>query len=151
MALEVERKFLAKNCFDYDKMAREVRVIRQGYLSDNPERTVRIRVADRKAYLTVKSKNRGCVRCEWEYEIPVNDAEEMLALPGVKILSKRRYVIPYGGKDWEVDVFEGALAGLVIAEVELGDPDESIEIPPFVDTEVTGDPRYYNSSLLRSL
>lgn len=147
MALEIERKFLVKDN-SFVKMAKAVRHIRQTYLSDRPESTVRLRTADGRAWLTVKSKNAGCVRHEWEFEIPEAEAEEMAAqCAGGWRIEKTRYLVDYVGFTWEVDEFHGHHEGLTVAEVELPSADVALELPPFVGIEVTGDPRYYNSNL----
>ena len=149
MAIEIERKFIAKSCDDVIKKAIKVTKIQQGYLSTTAERTVRVRITDDKAFLTIKSKNIGAVRNEWEYEIPVEDALAMLALPGVKKLSKTRYVvIAKDGRIWEVDYFHDDLSGLILAEIELEDENENFALPSFVEREVTGDKQYFNSNLV---
>lgn len=149
MAKEIERKFLVKDN-SFAKMATETVDIRQTYLSDLPEATVRLRVIGEHARLTVKGKNSGAVRDEWEYEIPVTDACEMAAsLAGGWSIDKTRYIVPFGGRVWEVDVFHGRHEGLILAEVELDDAGASVEIPPFAGQEVTGDPAYYNSVLAK--
>lgn len=144
---EIERKYLVRD-MSFREMATERRHIEQGYLSRKPEATVRVRIADDKAYITVKGRNEGAVRDEWEYQIPVDDARLMLerCSEGAAI-AKTRYVVPYAGFTWEVDVFEGALQGLIVAEIELPDADAVFAVPPFVGDEVTGDPRYFNSNL----
>ncbi|MCM1052000.1 MAG: CYTH domain-containing protein [Paenibacillus sp.] len=147
MAKEIERKFLVKDN-SFTMMTSEKRHIRQAYLSVSPESTVRIRVSDDRAWITVKGKNSGAVRDEWEYPIPENDAEEMaLRLTGGWAIDKTRHIVMYCGFCWEVDVFHGRHEGLIVAEVEL--PDETIKppLPPFIGKEVTGDPAYYNSVL----
>ncbi|MCM1319012.1 MAG: CYTH domain-containing protein [Muribaculaceae bacterium] len=146
MALEIERKFLVIND-EYKSMARAKYNIRQGYLTRRPEGIVRIRVKDDHAYLTVKGKNSGETRLEFEYEIPYADGEQMLALCEGPNLHKTRYIVDYKGFTWEVDQFHGDKVGLVIAEVELHDISEKPAHPGFIGTEVTGDPRYYNSNL----
>lgn len=149
MGLEIERKFLVRSDFDAASQAVGHHRIEQGYLSSSPDATVRVRLKDDRGILTVKTRNTGAVRHEWEYEIPADDARSMLERSGVAVLSKVRYVVPYGGRDWEIDVFSGALAGLVVAEVELESEDARVELPPFVTREVTDDARYYNSNLLK--
>ncbi len=149
MGKEIERKFLVKNS-GYRELATESHSIRQGYLSVNPDATVRVRILDDRAFLTVKSRNRGAERGEWEYEIPLCDGEDLLKLCGGNaILEKVRYVVPAapGPLRWEVDEFGGARAGLIVAEIELPTADAPFEIPDFIGREVTGDPAYYNSSL----
>ncbi len=145
MAFEIERKYIVRD-ESFKALAQEATPMVQGYLSRNPEATVRIRIAGTKAWLTVKSKNHGAVRHEWEYEVPAEDARQMLQLcQGV--IEKVRYKVPYAQYLWEVDVFMGRHTGLVLAEVELPEADAEAELPPFVGPEVTGDPRYYNSNL----
>ena len=149
MGKEIERKFLVTSS-DYRALAVESHRIRQGYLSVNPDATVRVRILDDRAFLTVKSRNRAAVRGEWEYEIPLADGEELLGLcTGSAILEKVRYIVPAEPPQlrWEVDEFGGDKAGLVVAEIELPETDTAFEIPVFIGREVTGDPAYYNSSL----
>lgn len=143
--MEIERKYLVAGD-SYKSMAAASASIWQGYLSTDPEATVRLRIAGQKAFLTVKSKNRGATRGEWEYEIPLSDAEQMKSLCKA-CLEKRRYVIPYDGHRWEVDEFSGRHTGLTLAEIELKDEKETFTSPPFLGEEVTGDPKYYNSSI----
>jgi len=146
MAREIERKFLVADSAGAIAGAVSCGRIAQGYLSAAPEATVRVRVRDGRGYLTVKSPNRGAVRGEWEYEIPEADARELLELSQTGVIDKVRYIVPFGGRRWEVDVFERP-AGVVLAEVELPSEDAPVELPPWVGREVTGDPQYYNSSL----
>lgn len=146
MGLEIEQKYLVKND-SYRGMSTSVREIRQGYLSRVPERTVRVRTVDDKGFITVKGLTRGLVRLEYEYEIPVTDARELLTLCEPPVIEKRRYIVDYAGKKWEVDEFMGHLSPLVVAEIELNSEDEQYETPPFIGKNVTGDPRYYNSNL----
>ncbi len=145
MAAEIERKFLVEDDSWIDGTA-GVRMI-QGYLSHDPERTVRVRLAGGNAWLTIKGRSEGITRAEFEYAIPPADAREMLewCLPGV--IYKTRHRVPYGGHVWEVDVFHAENAGLVVAEVELEDASISPELPPWVGAEVSADPRYFNSCL----
>ncbi len=147
MAKEIERKFLV--CNDSYRDMATIRIpILQGYISRRPEGTVRVRIFGDKAYITVKGKNRGCIRSEWEYEIPIADAQAMLAeVTEGSILEKERLVVPYQGHQWEIDVFHGRFEGLVTAEIELPDEYETFETPSFIGEEVTGDPRYFNSNL----
>lgn len=143
MGKEIERKFLVVDK-SYRHQAGSSHRIVQGYLSKNADATVRIRIMDNDAFLTVKSRNDGPVRGEWEYRIPVAEAMEMLELcRGGGLIEKTRYRV---GR-WEIDEFHGAREGLVVAEIELQSADEEIELPAFVGQEVTGDVRYYNSSL----
>ncbi len=146
MAKEIERKFLVTSD-GYRDRAVAAHVVRQGYLSRNPDSTVRVRVIDAKAFITVKGRNAGCVRSEWEYEIPLDDAREMLSLCGGSIIHKTRWIVPYDDRLWEVDEFHGSREGLVVAEIELRDAADRFDLPDFVGEEVTGNPRYYNSNL----
>ncbi|MDE5800910.1 MAG: CYTH domain-containing protein [Paramuribaculum sp.] len=139
MALEIERKFLVVDD-SYKSLAQSKTDIIQGYLSTDPDRTVRIRICGQRAYLTIKSRNHGSVRGEWEYPIPLTDARELLHL-AKNCLSKTRYMV---GR-WEIDEFHERHEGLVLAEIELKDPDELFVIPAFIGREVTDDPQYYNS------
>ncbi|MDE7402284.1 MAG: CYTH domain-containing protein [Muribaculaceae bacterium] len=146
MALEIERKYLVKDD-SYKALAEKKYRIRQGYLQRIPERTVRVRTKDNRGFLTVKGKNEGIVREEFEYEIPYTDAVSMLALCEGTIIDKTRYIIAYNGLTWEVDEFHGSLSPLTVAEVELPADDYVAEIPEFIGQEVTGDPKYYNSMM----
>ncbi|RKD86331.1 CYTH domain-containing protein [Mangrovibacterium diazotrophicum] len=147
MATEIERKFLVSEGFTPNG-EKQIRMT-QGYLCADPERTVRIRIAGEKAFFTVKGKMKGISRPEFEYEIPPTDADEMLKLAVYPVIDKVRHIIYAFGKKWEVDVFEGANAGLIIAEVELSDADENIDLPAWAAKEVSGDMRYHNSCLAR--
>ena len=148
MALEIERKFLVKEYIDFAKMSERSVEIRQGYLSANPDATVRVRTYGEEGFITVKSRTVGAVRHEWEYKIPIRDALEMLCLPGVRHIEKIRHYINYEGSMWEIDVFRGALTGLILGEIELPSDDAEFAMPPFVGKEVTHDVRYFNSSLM---
>lgn len=146
MPLEIERKFLVTSDV-WRSLGTPVRM-RQGYLSNDIERTVRVRVSGDRARLTVKGKNTGAVRNEFEYEIPIADAEIMLESMALRpLIEKTRTTVRFGGHVWEVDAFEGDNAGLVVAEIELSDEHEPFEKPEWVGEEVTGRPEYYNSSL----
>lgn len=147
MAKEIERKFLVKNT-SFVEMASDVVHIRQAYLSRKPESTVRVRLWGDKAFLTVKGITAGATRDEWEYPIPVVDANDMIArITDGTVIDKTRYIVDYAGMRWEVDEFHGVHEGLIVAEVELRSETQPITLPPFVGEEVTGDPRYYNSNL----
>lgn len=148
MAYEIERKFLVKNT-DFIKKASSKEYIVQAFLNLNPERTVRIRIKDDKAFLTVKgiSNKEGTTRREWEYPIPVSDAKEMLKICEQGVIEKWRYLVSVGNHTYEVDVFEGENNGLIVAEVELDSEDDSFDKSNWLGEEVTGDKRYYNSSL----
>lgn len=144
MAKEIERKFLVDD-MSFVGSATCSHHISQGYLSRKP--TVRVRILDDQAFITVKSRNLGATRSEWEYEVPIADAMEMMHLCTEDLIEKTRYVVPIGSLTWEIDVFEGKLSGLVVAEVELPSEDTHIDLPPFVGEEVTGNPAFYNSAL----
>ena len=146
MSVEIERKFLVRNN-SWQGQGKETE-IRQGYLSRDIERTVRVRTMGQKAFLTIKGRNQGAARAEFEYEIPCGDALFMLQEMALKpVLEKTRTVIEFAGHTWEVDRFFGDNAGLVTAEVELSSEDEPVELPDWVGREVTGVVRYYNSAL----
>lgn len=148
MANEIERKFLVKGS-DW-RASGTGASSRQGYLSLHEERVVRVRIMGEKGFLTVKGKAKGLVRPEYEYEIPLEDAEEMLErLCERPLIEKRRYRLEHEGVEWEVDEFEGENEGLVLAEVELEDERQEIPLPAWAGREVTGDPKYYNVNLVR--
>lgn len=147
MGTEIERKFLVATC-DWRDAAVGWTELRQGFLSTEPERTVRVRLTNGTAELTIKGITVDAQRAEYEYSIPPADAAEMLeglCQPG--LIEKTRYRVPHAGHIWEVDVFQGANAGLVVAEIELASADEAFELPDWIGEEVTADPRYYNASL----
>ena len=147
MAHEIEHKFLVRDDSWRKEVYRSV-YMRQGYLVSDEVRSVRIRIADDTAYLNIKSGTLGVSRSEYEYEIPLADAWELLdQLCRKPLLEKTRYCVRYGNHVWEVDVFEGDNAGLVVAEVELDKLGEAFERPPWLGEEVSHDPRYYNSQL----
>jgi len=151
MGQEIERKFLVKGEAWRD-MAEPV-AYRQGYIARSDGRTVRVRKAGETGYLTVKGpsvgKRGGTARAEFEYEIPVADADEMLdTLCEGPLIEKTRRKIPAGAFTWEVDEFAGANAGLVVAEVELQDAAQEVPLPDWIGEEVTGDARYFNASLV---
>lgn len=147
---EIERKFLVKRDGAFKKEASSSSVIAQGYM-DVSGATVRIRLRDDKAYLTIKgpSPDGGLSRYEFEREIPVADANEMLKLCKGGVVEKVRYLVPYSGHTFEVDEFTGANEGLLFAEVELTSADEPFDKPSWLGPEVTGDRHFYNKKLLR--
>lgn len=149
--LEIERKYLVCND-DYLRQASHHRQIRQGYLTADERVTVRVRLIDEEARLTIKgaSTSDGLVRSEWEYPIPLSDGEQMLDECATSSLEKVRYYVPYEGFVWEVDRFGGALEGLTLAEVELATASEQPPLPSWIGAEVTGDPRYYNAMLAQA-
>jgi len=147
MGEEIERKFLVIG--DSWRDVAEGTPYRQGFLSTEPERTVRVRVAGSRGSITIKGKTVGARRAEFEYEIPVSDAQNMLdTLCKRPLIEKVRYALPIGRHIWEIDVFEGENAGLVVAEIELGSEDEAFDKPEWAGDEVTDDPRYFNSNLV---
>ena len=148
MAKEIERKFTVdKSSWHPDDAG--VR-IRQGYLPISGKTAVRVRITGDSAWLTIKSENKGAVRSEFEYPIPLADAQQVLdELCERPFIEKTRYVVNYAGADWEVDVFEQENAGLIIAEIELAFENQEIDLPPWVLTEVTDAPRYYNANLVK--
>lgn len=147
MAKEIERKFLVKS--DAWKRVARGTLYRQGYLSTIKERVVRVRTIDEKGFLTIKGKVEGISRSEFEYEIPAEDANLMLdSLCEKPIIEKYRAKIDYEGAIWEVDEFLGENEGLVIAEVELNDENQVVEIPDWIGEEVSGNPKYFNSNLI---
>ena len=149
MAQEIERKFLLRGAFRH--LATQVTRITQGYLSSVPERTVRVRIRGDKGCLTIKGAGSasGMSRYEWEQEISLRDAEELLKLCERGVIDKTRYLIPAGRHTFEIDEFHGANEGLVMAEIELDSEDEDFPRPEWLGEEVTGDSRYYNSALAR--
>jgi adenylate cyclase len=147
MGREIERKFLVQGG-DWKRGADAV-AMRQGYLSTDPERVVRVRIEGERAALTVKGKSSGAVRGEWEYAIPKADAEELLALCLRPLIEKTRHRVRHAGMLWEVDEFHGDNAGLVVAEIELETEEQGFDKPHWVAEEVTHDARYFNSNLLR--
>ena len=148
MPTEIERKFLVVS-EDYKKFGQPI-VIRQGFLSTEKERVVRVRVAGEKAYVTIKGISKGAVRAEFEYEIPGEDAQFMLDhLCRKPLIEKTRYKVYYEGFTWEVDEFYGDNEGLVVAEIELESEEQVFPKPEWLGEEVTSDPRYYNANLVK--
>lgn len=147
MALEIERKFLVEG--DYKSLSISHSRILQGYICSGRGRTVRVRLRDEKGYLTIKgpSRNGGLSRYEFEKEITKDEALSLMTLCELGIIDKVRWLVPMGAHTYEVDEFFGDNDGLVVAEVELGSEDEAYERAPFLGQEVTGDRKYYNSSL----
>ena len=148
MAVEIERKFLVVND-SWRAMAAPGIRFRQGYLSTDPRCSVRVRTSADKAWLNIKGAAEGIRRREFEYEVPADDAHEILESLCVKpVIEKTRYVVEHQGHDWEVDVFEGENTGLVVAEIELADTDERFALPGWAGDEVSGDARYLNQRLV---
>jgi adenylate cyclase len=149
MATETERKFLIKSEFQH-LAVKEIKIV-QAYLSIDPDKTIRLRIADQTAYLTIKSRplENSITRNEWEFQIPFIDASEMMSicLPGRIV--KTRYLIPSGKHTFEVDVFHEKNEGLIIAEIELNSDDEPFIKPSWLGEEITGMPQYYNANLIK--
>lgn len=146
MSLEIEHKYLVKNDKYREMSVKSIHMI-QGYICRIPERTVRIRIKDDKAFLTIKGKNYGAVRKEFEYEIPLADAKDLIMMCQPPLIEKIRHIVPFNSHTWEVDEFMGSRKGLVTAEIELEYDNELYDIPDFIGENVTGNPTYYNSNL----
>ena len=148
--METERKFLVKNNAFVDEAFKKCHII-QGYICSDAERSVRVRIREDEAFLTIKSASneRGWSRYEFEQSISMEDAKELikLCLPGM--IDKVRHYVPVGGHTWEVDVFHAENEGLIIAEIELDSEEEAFELPAWIGQEVSGDPRYYNMMLAK--
>jgi adenylate cyclase len=148
MATEIERKFLVKS-EEWRNLATGI-IYRQGYIATKKGTTVRVRMAGNQGYLTIKSTSQGISRAEYEYEIPAADAQEMLDnLCEPPLIEKTRYKIAIDDLVWEVDEFVGENQGLIIAEVELSDANQTINIPNWIGQEVSDDARYYNANLVQ--
>ena len=149
MAQEIERKFLVEG--EFKSLAFAQSRIMQGYISSKPGRTVRVRIRDDKGFLTIKGRadEAGLSRYEWEQEIPLADAQDLMKLCEPGMIDKIRYLIRSGSHVFEVDEFFGENEGLIMAEVELSSEDESFDKPSFLGQEVTGDRRFYNSQLMK--
>lgn len=149
MAQEIEYKFLVDRSLWEAVEKPEPQLILQSYLYNSKEMTVRVRIKGDKGYLTVKGASKGITREEFEYAIPKEDAESMVAAFALPHIRKYRYEIPSGKHVWEVDVFEGALQGLILAEIELSAEDEAFEKPEWVTEDVSTNPNYYNAVLIQ--
>lgn len=146
---EIERKFLVKESIQEVLKYLEPKAIRQGYIMDEDGKTVRVRTKGEKGFLTIKGKTSGITRSEFEYEIPFEDATHLLDHFCSAELSKDRYLLNVGDKSWDIDVFHGKLKGLILAEIELESEEESFKEPDWLLEEVSYDPRYYNSNLVK--
>lgn len=147
MALEIEHKFLLLN-EDWRKLVTQSFHLKQGYLSSEKQTSIRVRISKDNAWLNIKSATIGNCRLEYEYEIPYQDAEEIIAnLCKKPLIEKTRHLVPMGKHVWEIDEFEGDNQGLIVAEIELDETDQSFEIPAWIGREVTHDLRYYNNNL----
>src|ERR1700722_16936617 len=148
MPLEIERKFLVANDVWKTSMARSIR-IRDGLIASNNGHKARVRISDAQATITLKSRRIGPTRSEFEYAIPYSDAEEMLrTMCDGHVLDKVRHFVPHAGATWYVDVYDGILDGIVLAEIELERADQKVELPAWIGKEVTGDPSYRKVNLL---
>lgn len=148
MGIEIERKYLVKLAEWQELEKPSGEFYRQGYLLTDPNKTIRVRQTTDKGFLTIKGISVGATRPEYEYEIPWNEARELLDQFAVAELSKVRYKISVDNHIWEVDVFSGKNEGLIVAEIELSSEDENFTIPGWIDREVTGEEKYYNSNLV---
>ena len=150
MAIEIERKFLVKG--DYKPEASGSHRIIQGYISSSPGRNVRVRILDDKGFITIKGKTNksGMSRYEWEKEIPLQEAVELIKMCEPGVIEKTRYIVKVGPNRYEVDEFQGENSGLTIAEIELSSEDEVFQKPHWLGKEVTGEPRYHNSRLVKN-
>jgi CYTH domain-containing protein len=147
MGIEIERKFLVHKD-KWEAAAKGTgKLLVQGYLFASAEKSVRVRIAGSKAFITIKGSTTGATRAEFEYEIPLADAQQMLNTLAESKIEKTRYGIEHDHKVWEVDVFYGPNSGLIVAEIELPNENEPLTLPDWVATEVTDDVRYYNSNL----
>ena len=148
MPKEIEHKYLVINN-SFKEYATKSVAICQGYLSKDKECTVRVRTANDLAFITVKGKNIGDTRLEFEYPIPFDEASALLKQICITpIIEKTRYIVEYNGNTWEIDEFKGALEGLILAEIEIPSSEYKYDIPPFIGKNVTNDVRYYNSNLI---
>lgn len=149
--MEIERKFLVKEqLWEAIEKPSPSRIV-QAYLVNSAEKTVRIRIKGTKGFLTIKGATQGISRAEFEYEIPLKDAEELISTFAEKVIEKFRYEISYKNNVWEVDVFAGKLEGLYLAEIELSSEEEHFELPEWVGEEVSTDANYYNSNLINKV
>jgi adenylate cyclase len=146
MGVEIERKFLVTGD-GWKASATGSKPVLQGYLCTGPPTAVRVRIAGESANINIKHATLDIERAEFEYPIPLDDARALLRLVQGEPVEKTRHLVPFAGKLWEVDVFEGANQGLVVAEIELASREESFELPPWISREVSGNPRYLNTSL----
>lgn len=147
MPLEIERKYLVNKEIWQETKKPKGMFFRQGYLLTDPNKTIRVRVTDTKSYLTIKGLSIGATRPEFEYEIPKDEAEQLLDMFAISDLTKIRYKVLFNNKLWEVDEFLGNNMGLIVAEIELESEDEAFDLPNWVEKEVTGENKYYNSNL----
>ncbi len=147
MPIEIERKYLIANN-DWEPLVINSFSIKQGYLNLAPERTVRVRIKENSAFITIKGKTKGICRAEFEYPIPLQEAVQLILLSEGSLIEKVRYEISYEGNIWEVDLFSGENKGLIIAEIELPSESHHFKIPQWIGKEVSEDARYYNANLV---
>ena len=147
VATETEHKFLVNKELWQKAQPRKGEFIRQGYLQNEPDRTVRVRVTKKRAYITVKGPTTGASRDEYEFRIPIKEADEILDKFCGNVIAKTRYRLRFRRRTWEVDVFEGMNEGLILAEIELQSEEQQYKLPSWATDNVTGDMRYYNSYL----
>lgn len=147
MGLEIERKFLVNQEKWTATEKPKAEFYRQGYLLTDPNKTIRVRATDTKCFITIKGKSEGATRAEFEYEIPKEEAIQLLDMFAVSDLTKYRYKVVFAEKLWEIDVFLGGNEGLIVAEIELSSEDEAFDLPDWAAEEVTGEKKYYNSNL----
>lgn len=149
MGKEIERKFLLAND-DWKSLVSRSHSIQQGYLNSDPLRTVRIRIKDDLGFLTIKGKNVGISRLEFEYNIPLDEALTMIGLCEKPLIQKVRNIVTVNAQTWEIDEFSGINEGLVLAEIELADENTVVNLPHWIGEEVSHDSRYYNSNLFKN-
>ena len=149
MGKEIERKFLLKN-EEWKEFVKEKYSIKQGYLNSNPDRTVRVRILNDKGILTIKSKTIGISRLEFEYEIPLNEAHELIELCEKPFIEKIRNIVVIDAHKWEIDEFGGQNEGLILAEIELESETVKVNLPSWIGIEVSHDSRYFNSNLIKN-
>jgi CYTH domain-containing protein len=148
MGQEIERKFLVnKKLWEQIEKPKSKKIL-QGYMVSSAAKTIRIRIQEKDAFLTIKGKTNGITRPEFEYDIPLNDANELLNNFCGKYIEKERFLIEHKGHFWEVDVFHQPNKGLILAEVELDDEKEQVILPNWIEKEVSSDPRYFNANML---
>lgn len=147
MAVEIEHKYLLKKDLWKEVIPHKSVAVKQAYILTDPNKTIRVRTMGDKAFITIKGKNSGAGRLEFEYEIPLNDAHELIGNFSTNLIEKIRHYVLVDGKTWEVDEFSGNNAGLFIAEIELLHEEEVYTLPDWVDMNVTNDNRYANSNL----
>ncbi len=147
MPLEIERKFLVSSSA-WRASVHQSTTLSQGYLNTHKERTVRVRIAGARGILTIKGQTINTTRQEFEYDIPLADAQKLLLLCEPPIIEKTRHLVKANGLLWEIDVFEGVNKGLIVAEVELQSEKDNVTPPSWIGKEVSNDPRYYNSNLI---